>query len=175
MAELEIHHEEEHELDSFGRGVGILAAVLAACLALVTIASHRAHTRSIVVKADANDKWEFYQAQRMKFHNLELGEDLMTVVGSKTDEAAKTLDRYRSEKKRYDEQSQKAQDEAKALDAESERIEGQAFRYDLGEGLLEISVVLSSLYFISRKRLFPAIGAAAGALGIVLALSGLFV
>lgn len=175
MAELEIHHEEGGELDSFGRRVGILAACLAACLAVVTIASHRSHTRSIVIKADANDKWEYYQAQRMKFHNLELGEDLMEVVGAKTDVAVQTLGRYKAEKKRYDDQSQQAQDEAKALDAESEHTENRAFRYDLGEGLLEISVVLTSLYFISRKRLFPAIGALAGASGIVIALTGLFV
>ena len=30
-------------------------------------------------------------------------------------------------------------------------------RYDLGEGMLEIGVVLASLYFIARKKLFPVV------------------
>ena len=46
MAELEIHHEE-HEPDGPGKVVGVLAAVLAVFLAVVTIASHRTHTEAI--------------------------------------------------------------------------------------------------------------------------------
>ena len=38
---------------------------------------------------------------------------------------------------------------------ESEAAERRALHYDLGEGLLEIALVLSSLYFIARKMLFP--------------------
>src|ERR1017187_5467286 len=41
MAELEIHHEGEHGSDPMGQKVGILAAVLAVGLALVSISSHR--------------------------------------------------------------------------------------------------------------------------------------
>ena len=41
MAELEIHTEHEGDKDPVGKKVGILAAVLAVFLAIVTIASHR--------------------------------------------------------------------------------------------------------------------------------------
>ena len=43
----------------------------------------------------------------------------------------------------------------------------------LGEGMLEIGVVMASLYFISRKKLFPAVSLVFGILGIVSAISGL--
>ena len=56
MAELEIHHEG-HEPDGPGKIVGILAAVLAVCLAIVTIASHRTHTEAIIKKSESNDQW----------------------------------------------------------------------------------------------------------------------
>jgi hypothetical protein len=46
-------------------------------------------------------------------------------------------------------------------------------RFDFGEGLLEIALVLSSLYFISRKMLFPVIGIVAGIAGAVMAASAL--
>ena len=112
MAELEIHHEIEHA-DALGKKVGIIAAVLAVLLAIVTIVSHRAHTDAVLLKSEANDKWSYYQAKRIKFHSLELGEDLLNAMPEKNPEAAKMLARYTSEKKRYTKESAVAQDDAR--------------------------------------------------------------
>src|SRR3954453_18342861 len=147
MAELEIHHEIEHT-DPLGKKVGVLAAMLAVLLAIVTIVSHRAHTDAVLLKSSANDKWSFYQAKRIKFHSLELGEDLLNALPGKTPESAKMLERYSSEKKRYTKESAVAQDDARETDREAAHIEDRALRYDIGEGLLEIGLVLTSLYFI---------------------------
>jgi Domain of unknown function (DUF4337) len=43
---------------------------------------------------------------------------------------------------------------------------------DLGEGFLELGLVLSSLYFLSRRRFFPVIGISAAFLGMVLGIAG---
>src|SRR6202162_2883459 len=101
MAALEIHHEHGHEEDPFGRTVGIMAAVLAVLLAIVTIMSHRAHTEGVLLKTDANDKWSYYQASRIKFHNLELGEDLINAMPTRTPEAQPILLRYAKDKGTY--------------------------------------------------------------------------
>jgi hypothetical protein len=172
MAELEIHHEVEHT-DEFGRTVGVLAAVLAVLLAIVTIISHRAHTDAVLVKSEANDAWSYYQSKRIKFHSLELGEDLLNAMPAKTDIATKTLAHYASEKKRYAKDSETAQEQAKDKDKEAARIEDRALRYDFGEGLLEIGLVLTSLYFISRSKLFPTIGIIAAISGTIVASLGL--
>lgn len=171
MAELEIHHEgEEH--DALGKKVGILAAVLAVFLAIVTIVSHRAHTDAVLLKSEANDKWSYYQSKRIKFHSLELGEDLLNALPGKTPEADKTLARYAKEKVRYDHDSKVAQDDATEKDREAAHIEDQALRFDFGEGLLEIGLVLTSLYFISKSKLFPVIGIISAVLGIGIAILG---
>src|ERR1022692_4583732 len=81
MAELEIHHEEGHEHDPMGQRVGVMAALLAVFLAVVTILSHRTHTEAIIKKTDSNDQWQYYQASRLKYHNLEVGERLIGVHG----------------------------------------------------------------------------------------------
>ena len=173
MAELEIHTESESQGDPRGQKVGILAAVLAVALGMVTIASHRAHTSGVILRTEANDEWAHYQSQRLKLHNLELGEELITALGSKNEAAAHTLERYRIEKGRYDAESKKVQDEARKKEADGDAVEQRALRYDLGEGLLEIALVLTSLYFISRKMLFPAIGIVAGVAGLAIAITGL--
>lgn len=172
MAELEIHHESEGTPDPRGQKVGVLAAVLAVGLAIVTIASHRAHTDAVLLKTEANDRWSFYQSKRIKLHSLELGEQLVTLLGAKNPENAKAIEDFRSDQARYEADSKKVMEEAQKKQAEASRIEQRALRYDVGEGLLEIALVLSSLYFISRKMLFPVIGIVAGIAGVLTAILG---
>lgn len=174
MAELEIHHEEGGN-DPLGKKIGVLASLLAVCLAIVTITSHRAHTEAVLKKADANDKWAFYQSKRIKFHNIELGLDIAAMLGVKDDDARKRVARFEKERERYGKDSEDAQKEAKALEAEVVVLEDKALRFDFGEGLIEIGLVLSSLYFISKKTYFPIIGVIAGVAGILIALTGIFV
>lgn len=175
MAELEIHHDSEHGTDPVGQKIGVLAAVLAVLLALVTISSHRTHTESIVLRTEANDQWQYYQSRRVKFHSLELGEDMLTALGTKSDSTANILQRYRTDKQRYKQEGEKIQEEAKEKAREAQHAERQALRYDFGEGLLEIGLILTSLYFLSRKKFFPVIGLVAGIAGLVVAASGLLV
>ncbi len=175
MAELEIHHEGGEEgHDPLGRRVGVLASVLAVLLAVVTIVSHRAHTDAVLIKSEANDKWSYYQSTRIKFHSLELGLDLLNALPGRSPDAEKTITRYTKDKVRYTEQSKNAQDAAKEKDTEAAMVERKALRYDFGEGLLEIGLVLTSLYFISRSKLFPVIGVIAAVVGTALALIGYF-
>jgi hypothetical protein len=173
MAELEVHTESEGVVDPRGQKVGVLAAVLAVGLAVVTIASHRAHTEGVLLKTEANDRWSFYQSKRIKLHSLELGEQLVAVLGAKTPETAKAVENFRAEKARYDSESKEVNLQAKEKEGEAARVENRALRFDIGEGLLEIALVLTSLYFISRKMLFPAIGIIGGIAGIIIAITGL--
>src|SRR6266480_3005777 len=161
MAELEIHHEGEHGSDPLGQKIGVLAALLAVALAIVTIASHRTHTAAIIHRSSGNDAWAHYQATRVKYHNLELGENLVSVLGAKSAPVEQMLADYAGQKKKYEEQGKQIQEEAKKDDETAEADEHRALRYDFGEGLLEIGLVLSSLYFISHKKMFPVIGIAA--------------
>jgi hypothetical protein len=171
MAELEVHTEVEGA-DPFGKKIGVLASILAVLLGIVTIVSHRAHTDAVLFKSEANDKWAFYQAKRIKFHSLELGVDLLTAMPEHGPQAASTLERYEKEKKRYTRESDEAQADARQMDEKSSHVEEQALRFDFGEGLLEIGLVLTSLYFIARSKLFPAVGIVSALLGIAATVSG---
>ena len=173
MAEIEFKAEGS-ESDPLGQKVGVMAAILAVLLAVVSIASHRAHTMAVVEKAEANDQWQFYQSNRIKFHNLELGVDLVNLLGHDRPGAEQTVARYESEQKKYEKESKEVKNEAQQKEKETRHTEDQALRYDLGEGMLEIGVVLASLYFIARKKLFPVVSFLFGTLGSLVAVSGLF-
>ncbi len=171
MAEIEFK-AEGGESDPLGQKVGVLAAVLAVLLAVVSIASHRAHTMAVVEKSEANDQWSFYQSKRIKFHSLELGADLIGFFGREKPGVEETLARYESEKVKYEKESKEVEDKAKEKEAETLHTEDQALRYDIGEGMLEIGVVLASLYFIARRKIFPVVSLTFGTLGLVIAATG---
>ena len=144
-------------------------------LAIVTIASHRAHTTGVLLKTEANDHWAHYQSKRIKLHNLELGEDLIGLLGARTTRQIARWSVTGARRTRYERESKKGQDEARKKEVEGGAVEQRALRYDFGEGLLEIALVLTSLYFISRKMLFPVIGIIAGIAGAVIAIPALAV
>jgi hypothetical protein len=171
MAEIEIKTEGGGS-DPLGQKVGVLAAVLAVCLAIVSIQSHRAHTTAVVERSEANDQWSLYQSNRIKFHSLELGVDLMNVLGRDRPDAERTIARYESQQTKYEKESKEVKDEATKKEQETLHTENKALRDDLGEGMLEIGVVMASLYFISRKKLFPVISLIFGILGIAVGISG---
>lgn len=174
MPELEIHSESA-ENDPQGKRVGAMAGVVAVLFAVVTILSHRAHTDAVVFKTEANDQWSFYQAKSLKSHALGVGRDLITALDAQNPRSQSMLARYAEDQKRYERESEEIKKEALSRDLESKLVERRAFRYDLGEGLLEIGLVLSSLYFIARRVLFPITGLATATSGVAIALSAIFV
>jgi Domain of unknown function (DUF4337) len=175
MAELKIHGAEPEASDPAGKKIGILDAVLAVTLAIVSIVSHRTHTEAILHQAKSNDAWAHYEANRVTYHNLELGENLLFVLNEHNPAAEKMRADYAAQKEKYDQQSKESHETAQRAEQQAASDERRVLRYDIGEALLQISLVLTSLYFISRKKMFPAMGAAAAALGVIVAITGLAV
>lgn len=167
MSEVEIPHA--HQVDDFGKKVGIVVAIIGVLLSVVTIASHRQHTAAVVLKTEANDQWAFYQAKKIREYEASVG---MTVLGALGQDPTKTSAALRdltSQRSKYAGDAAAIQKVAEEKDHETKLAEARALQFDLGEGFLELGLVLSSLYFLARKRLFPAAGMTAAALGMLLA------
>jgi hypothetical protein len=177
MSGHEHHHHEEHDhhSDPAGRTVGVIASILAVGLAVVTISSHRVHTQAIMDKSAANDQWSYYQSTRIKLHSAELALNLMDIVSIESPKTEKAREGYKKQREKYEGQSEAVQKKAEDLDHSAEKDEQRALRYDIGEGLLEIGMVLTSLYFIARRKMFPVIGVISALIGGVIAATGLFV
>jgi hypothetical protein len=172
MAEVEIHTAHHHEGDTFGQAVGILVAIIGILLSVVTILSHREHTAAVVHKTEANDQWAYYQAKKIREHADEVS---LTVLGALTADASRSATaagKLQQEQAKYAKDAVEIQKVAEDRDAESAHSERRALRFDLGEGLLELGLVMSSLYFLSRKRFFVGFGAMAAAAGTVLGVMG---
>ncbi|MBS0378291.1 MAG: DUF4337 domain-containing protein [Proteobacteria bacterium] len=174
MAEVEIHtgHGHGQEGDEFGRGVGILVGVIGIVLALATIGAHRAHSATIITRTEANDKWAFYQAKKERAHLQDVGAELAEALGSDPARVKPVIDKFRSDEQRYQHESDDLIKEARALEDEVKHLESRALWLDLSEGFLELGLVMSSLYFLAKRRFFPVLGALAALTGATLAVWG---
>ncbi len=175
MAEVEIHTGHDHSGDEFGRRVGVAVGVIGIVLAVVTIGSHRAHTAAVITRTEANDQWSFYEAKKLREHLVEVGAELAGSLATDPARVQQLLDKLHSERTRYAQDADGIQADAKAKETATQREEQRALRLDIGEGFLELGLVLSSLYFLSRRRFFPIIGGLAAIIGAAVGVAALFV
>lgn len=174
MAEVEIHTGHHgHDADPYGARVGVLVGLIGIVLAGVTIESHRAHTAAIVHKTEANDQWAFYQAKKIRGHLMDVGATVIDVLGTDATRTQPAKEKLKADSERYAREAEDIQKEAKQREDESKKAERQALRFDLGEGLLELGLVLSSLYFLSKRKFFPVFGVLAALAGTIVGVSGL--
>src|SRR5580700_8887141 len=168
MAEVEIHTAHGARADAFGQAVGILVGVIGILLAVVTILSHREHTAAVVHKTEANDQWAYYQAKKIREHSAQVGAAIVAALASDPAKVATVSGKFTQDSERYAKDAEGIQTIAHDRDAESRHAEDRAVRFDLGEGLLELGLVMSSLYFLSRRRFFVLLGVIAAAGGSVI-------
>jgi Domain of unknown function (DUF4337) len=168
MAEVEIHTGHGHEIDAFGRNVGIMVGLIGIVLAIATINAHRAHTATIITRTEANDEWSFYEAKKGREHLNDVAAQLAEGLNSDPARVSAMVTKFRADRDRYAHESEEIFTKAKASETESTHQEHRALHLDQSEGLLELGLVLSSLYFLSRRRFFPYLGAVAGAAGALL-------
>jgi Domain of unknown function (DUF4337) len=171
MTEIEV--TPEHAADPNTRRVGILVGVVGILLSVVTIASHRAHTQAVIHRTESNDQWSYYQAKKIRENTDEVALALMQALGSdpsKTEALARKLEAARA---KYAADAERIQEDARAKDEETRLEERRALRFDIGEGLLELGLVLCSLYFLARKAFFPVFGVLSSIAGTAMGVTGL--
>ena len=175
MPEVEI--PQAHQVDGFGKRVGVLIAALGVLLSVVTIASHREHTRAVVLRTEANDQWSFYQAKKIREYQAEVGATLLQALAKDQAAAqpatAAALQTLTTQHSKFASDAADLKKAAELRDDDTHRAEARALRLDLGEGFLQLGLVLCSLFFIARRKFFPSLGVAAAALGLVIAASAI--
>jgi hypothetical protein len=162
----------EESLKSISLGISILAVLVA----MVTVLGHRTHTEAVLMQSRAGDQWNEYQAKKIRMDNLSVTLDLLgmepTVNATATEAKRKE---YEAHIEKWKEDLSEEQAKAREFEAEVTRAEAKASRYDLGEALLQIAVVLCSITLFTRKRAYFLLGLSLGVVGIVVASSALLI
>jgi hypothetical protein len=172
LSELQENAEHSRENPSLAP-ISVTMAILAVCVAVVSLLGHRAHTEELLFQNRASDQWAYYQAKNIRRHNYEMGVDLLSMVEFKDKaQADKVREKYQKEAERYTKEQSEIEEQAKDLEKESALAQRKANRFDLGEVFLEIALVISSLSLLSRNRFYWFLGIASGLAGLGVAATG---
>jgi len=152
--------------------ISLAISILAVLVAMVTVLGHRSHTQAVLVQSRAGDAWNQYGAKKNREDNLQLNVDMLQLQPSSDVKARDAkLAEYEVLLAKWRNDLKQEQTKAEELEYEVTRAEERAERFDLGEALLQISVVLSSITLFTRRRSYFAGGLLLGVAGIVVAAS----
>jgi len=167
----EAHHA--HEDDPLVVPVSVTISILAVLVAIVTLMGHRAHTEELSRETQAASRWEQYQAKSIRQRMAQVGSDLISVVAPLNKEKGDSLaQKYEKEVEHYASDKEDVSKIAEQLEAERDRAMRRADRFDLGEVLLEIGLVICSLTLLAKKKIFWVGGTLIALIGLGVALTG---
>lgn len=167
-------HAEHGSHDSAMRPVAFTMSLLAVLVAITTVLGHRTHTEAVLLQNRATDEWNYYQAHKIRDNDTELASDLLSVIAVDHGEQAAKLEKaYADHRVKWAKDLEAEEKQAETLQDQVEHAERRANRFDLGEALLEIGLVITSVTLLTRRRAYWYFGVAFAACGIVSTASGL--
>lgn len=172
----EFSKEMQEAGESSMKYVSLIISVLAVLVAMVTVLGHREHTEATLVQTRAGDKWNEYQARKMRTEQVQVTSDLLSLQPSSDSTAVqKKLEQYKVQLEKWNDELKEASDQAKEYEAEVDVSEGKAARFDLGEALLQIAVVLASITLLTRRSIYVSTAVLLGLGGLIVAASAFLV
>lgn len=173
----ELHENSERAAEGKGlKPVSFTMSVLAVLVAITTVLGHRTHTEAVLAQARASDQWNLYQAKKNRQYDTQLTADLLQALPVRDQAAAdKITNAYKSHLDKWNDDLNEEQDKAKEFEAEVRKAERHAGRFDLGEALLEIGLVVTSITLLTRQRAYWYLGMGFGAVGFVIAAWAFFI
>jgi Domain of unknown function (DUF4337) len=156
--------------------VSVTISILAVLVAAVTLLGHRAHTEELLLQAQATDQWAYYQAKNIRLHEMQSIADLLDTLPPADKEKGEAMrEKYKKEVDRYNDDKSDISDKAKDLEKERDLVSHRADRFDGGEALLEVGLVICSITLLTKRRIFWYSGMLVGAAGVLLAATGFFI
>jgi Domain of unknown function (DUF4337) len=171
----ELQEQAEHgSKETSLKPIAFTMSVLAVLVAVTTVLGHRTHTEAVLTQNKATDQWNLYQAKKIRSSDTGLAADLLSVMiisDANAKAAQKIAKTYADHQEKWNEDLKEEQEKAETLETKVEQAEARADRFDLGEALLEIALVTSSITLLTRNRIYWMLGMVFGILGILSSVS----
>lgn len=166
-------HNEHAGSDKSMRPVAFAMSILAVLVAITTVLGHRSHTAAVLEQSRASDQWNLYQAKKIRQSDTSIAVDVLKVLpGGDNAATQKLVTGYQQHIEKWNDDLNEEQEKAKEFEAEVRLQERKANRFDLGEALLEIGLVVTSITLLTRRKSYAFFGGVFGLAGIVMAVLG---
>jgi hypothetical protein len=176
MHEVLEEHAQHHEEEPWILPVAITISILAVLVAMATLMGHRSGIEAVLVQTQASDQWAFYQAKNIRLHEMQSVADILEVLTPlEKEKAAAVRERYLKEIERYEKDKEQISEKAKEFENERAILTRREDRFDAGEVILEIALIICSLTLLTKQKGFWYSGIAIGVLGFFAGLSGFLI
>lgn len=156
--------------------VAVTLSILAVLVAIATLLGHRAATEELLMQTKATDQWAYYQAKNIRLHEMQDVVDMLEALTPADKGKADALrEKYMKEVERYGNEKDDISEQAKEYEKERELASRREDRFDAGEVILEIALIICSLTLLTRKKIFWFSGIGLGIVGLAATLSGFLV
>jgi hypothetical protein len=174
-------HFHPDSKDKFGLRVAWAMAIISAILGGITLLSHRAHTLSIRLSAEANilhtksnDMWNWYQAKKYRLHQYEMNKILFTGLAKDKDsndevirvtrDWSDLIAKYQVELPIHAKKAEDLGKQAEQTFEDGKTAHHRADRIDLAEIIIELAVLAMSVAILTHQIAFVIAG---GTLAVV--------
>ncbi len=164
----ELKEHAEHARDPFDKIVAGTMAIIAALLAIVSVAGQHYNTEQLLKQEQASDEWAYSQAKDIRHYVAESTKDLL----AQSHAGDALVSRYRQDSVRYQKDLSGIREKAQKLEEERDVSAEKAHKFHFGEVFLEVSIVLLSLSILTKRRWLAFVGAGSACIGAVWASGG---
>ncbi len=163
--------------ERFARRAALLVAVVAAGLAIATLAGNAAVTEAILDQAKASDAWNEFQANSLKRHINENDAALLRLLSRGTaterEALARADDLEKSVREKYRPNQDSLFEKATHLEEQRESAELRHHGFQLAEAAFQLAIVLGSASIIARSSPLLVGAGVLGIAGVLLAANAL--
>ncbi len=174
---------EQKKSDSWVGGVALSTAVIAVFAAVTTLYVGKFSSRAVLFKAEESNQWAYFQAKSIKGHTYEIQRDRIEMEvaasGARFSPAAarkydETLAAYRANVQRYEKEKAEIKAQAEKFGRDGKIAQERAGDFGYGLIFLQISIMLSSVAALTKKKQLWYFGLASVAGGLFFFLDGVF-
>jgi hypothetical protein len=159
--------------EQFGSRAAVLVSVMAALLAISSLAGNRASTEAILAQARASDTYNEYQANSLKRHVNEDDAAQLRILATGTPFQAEANQRADELEQAVRDKYRPNQDEllprAQELEHERDVAEARHRGFQVAEAAFQLGIVLSSISIVARSLWLLTLGGGLGVIGVLLA------
>lgn len=159
----------EHARDPFDKVIAGTMAIIAALLAVVSVAGQHYNTEQLLSQERASDEWAHSQAKDIRHYVADATKDLL----AQSHAASEVIGRYKEDSARYKKDQLDIGKQAMKYEEERDVSAEKAHKFHFGEVFLEVSIVMLSLSILTKRRMLAYVGGVSAIVGAVWASTGL--
>lgn len=160
--------------------LALTTVIFAVCATLATFKGGGYSTRSVMSQSQASDQWSFYQAKSIKSYmyqmqkeNLELRiKDLPASMSQQAAGYQEKIADYAKKIEKYEQEKTEIQEKAKQLESVRDEAQQHSKAFGMAIIFLQISILLSSIAGLLKKKPVWYGGLATGVVGLFFFMDG---